>query len=60
MVLYFQSKDPPCIEKHLELEEEIQRLTALKNALINKKRLLHNSYYSYNEILTQKIPVNLP
>lgn len=41
MVLYFQSKDPPCIEKHLESEEEIQRLTALKNALINKKRLLH-------------------
>lgn len=40
IILYFQSKDPPCIEEHLKSKEEIQRLIALKNALINRKRLL--------------------
>jgi len=38
--LYFQSKDPSFNEEHLKSEEKIQRLTALKNALINRKHLL--------------------
>lgn len=41
MISYFQSKDLPCFEKHLKSEEEIQRLTALKNTLINRKHLLN-------------------
>lgn len=41
MISYFQSKDPPCFEKNLKSEEEIQRLIALKNTLINRKHLLN-------------------